>query len=103
MLYMAVSTHGPETCPLGREDIREAAMDGARSFREIAEKHGVDVKGVWVSMAAHRTWSLCEAESAHAVEEVVVEAGMAAWNSIHIYPAASLEDTMARADEMFEG
>ncbi len=73
---MIVNTHNPESCAFRGEEERQAFLDALDQFQARVRDHAVTIQGAWVSRVAHEIFILVDAPNAHAVEEVLLGAGM---------------------------
>lgn len=99
MLYMTVSTHGPDTCPGVHEEFRQKALSIGPKMEEVSSAHGCTIKGVWVARSSHAHYSLIDAPDAHAVESVTMELGIHEWNVTTIQPVLTIEEAMKELAE----
>ncbi len=96
MLYLASLNHSPDKCPGVAIEIRDRAIRMASTITEVLQTHGCTFQGGWVSKSAHLTFIMLDAPNAHAVDDALVDLGLAVWNTATIYPVITLE-------EAFEG
>ena len=96
MLYMAVGTHSPDTCAGFVEESKERALAAGSRMEEVAKAHGVTPKGAWTAMVAHTTFMLFDAPRGHAVQDVVAELELHAWNTVVMYPVETLQEAMQK-------
>ncbi len=96
MLYLTSLNHSPDKCPGVAIEIRDRAIRMAATMPEVLKTHGCTFQGGWVSKAAHLTFIMLDAPNAHAVDDALVDLGLAVWNTATIYPVITLE-------EAFEG
>ncbi len=94
MLYMTVSTHGPNTCPGVHEEFRQKALSIGPKMEEVASAHGCNVEGTWVARTSHTHYTLVDAPDAHAVESLIMELGIQDWNVTTIQPVLTIEEAM---------
>ncbi len=95
MLYMAVATHTPQTCPVAVPEVRGHLLEVAPRIRQVLEAHGVALQGAWASRAEHAIYFLVDAPGAHQIEDAFIEMGFFQWNTITIRPVTPLEDLFA--------
>ena len=96
MLYLASLNHSPDKCPGVAIEIRDRVVRMAATMTEVLNTHGCTFQGGWVSKSAHMTFIMLDAPNAHAVDDALVDLGLAVWNTATIYPVITL-------DEAFEG
>lgn len=96
MLYMVVATHGPDTCAGFVEEYKKKAQTASSRMEEVAKAHGITPKGAWTGMIAHTTFILVDAPSGHAIQDLVRELEMQAWNTVVMYPVETLQEAMQK-------
>ena len=70
MLYMVISTHGPETCAAANESAKQMALAMAPKMDKAAKSHGCAIQGSWIHPSNHTSWVIMDAPHAHAVEQL---------------------------------
>ncbi len=94
LLHMIVNTHNPQDCVF-RGDAESEAMRGAlRRFHSVAREHGVEPQGTWMSRAAHEIFLLVEAPNVHAIEEILVDAGLVGLTRSQVLPVLPSADVI---------
>ncbi len=96
MLYMVVATHGPDTCAEFAEETKKRVLAAAPRMEEVAKAHGIIPKGAWAAMVSHTTFMLLDAPNGHAVQDVMAELELHAWNTVVMYPVETLEEVMQK-------
>jgi hypothetical protein len=96
MLHMIVATHGPETCPASRADVREKYFGEVGRMHEIAASHQVTIEGGWSNMPGHAFFVVVDAPNAHAVNAFVVEMRLMDWSTVDVQPVVALEEAIAK-------
>ncbi len=66
----------------------------ASTMTEVLQTHGSTYQGGWVSKSAHLTFIMVDAPNAHAVDDALVDLGLAVWNTATIYPVITLEEAV---------
>ncbi len=95
MLYMAELNHSPQQCPGVAVDIRDRVLRMSDTMDQVMQSHGCTFQGGWLGKSSHLTFVLIDAPSAHAVDDVMVDLGLAVWNTATIYPVITLEEGVA--------
>ena len=95
MLYMIISTHSPESCPITNPKSMEKMIFSNQHMDEIAKKLGVTVKGMWADMGAHTTFALLDAPKPELLGQMAVELRLMEWNTSFTHPVITLEEAMA--------
>ena len=94
MLYLMSLTHSPDKCPGVAIEIRDRVRLMASTMTEVLQTHGCTFQGGWVSKSAHQTFIILDGPNAHAVDDAVVDLGLAVWNTSTIYPVITLEEAV---------
>jgi len=88
-LFVVISSHSPDQCPISNEKARKAYGADPGPMMALAKKLGVrPIVGPLVS-AEHRTFVVMEAPKIEAVREFIVQSGLVQWNVneiIHVIP-----------------
>ena len=95
MLYMTELNHSPQQCPGVAVDIRDRVLRMSDTMDQVMQSHGCTFQGGWLGKSSHLTFVLIDAPSAHAVDDVMVDLGLAVWNTAAIYPVITLEEGVA--------
>ena len=95
MLYMAELNHSPQQCPGVAMEIRDRVLRMSDAMDQVMQSHGCTFQGGWLGKSSHLTFVLIDAPSAHAVDDVMVDLGLAVWNTATIYPVITLEEGVA--------
>jgi len=99
MQHMIVATHGPDTCPASRKELREAYMPEMDRMAEIAKPHSVELGGGWADMPGHTIYIVVDAPNAHAVAQFVSDLHLMDWNTVDVRPVITVEQATVRAGE----
>ena len=94
MLYFVSLRHAPNQCPGVAIDIRGRVLTMASTMDEILERRGCSFHGGWVSKSAHLTVVVIDAPDAHTVDDLMIDLGLAVWNTADIYPVITLEEAV---------
>ena len=94
MLYMMSLNHRPEQCPGVAIDIRDRVLRMASTMTEVLQTYGCTFQGGWVSKSAHLTFIVIDAPNAHAVDDAIVDLGLAVWNTATIYPVIPFQEAV---------
>ena len=94
MLYLTSLNHTPGQCPGVDTEIRDRVLLMASTMTEVLQAHGCNFQGGWVSKSAHVTFIVIDAPNAHALDDAMVDLGLAVWNTTTIYPVITLEEAV---------
>ncbi len=86
MLYMVSLNHSPDKCPGVAMEIRDRVLVMASTMTEVLKSYNCTFQGGWVSKSAHQTFILIDGPNGHAVDDAVVDLGLAVWNTSTFYP-----------------
>ena len=95
MLYMAELNHSPQQCPGVALEIRDRVLRMSDTMDQVMQNHGCTFQGGWLGKSSHLTFVLIDAPSAHAVDDAMVDLGLAVWNTATIYPVITFEEGVA--------
>ncbi|PKB80190.1 MAG: hypothetical protein BZY88_09430 [SAR202 cluster bacterium Io17-Chloro-G9] len=94
MLYLTSLNHTPDQCPGVDTEIRDRVLQMASTMTEVLQSHGCTFQGGWVSKSAHVTFIVIDAPNAHALDDAMVDLGLAVWNTTTIYPVITLDEAV---------
>ena len=99
MLYMASLSHRPDQCPGVAIEIRDRVLRMASTMTDVLQSHGCTFQGGWVSKSAHLTFLVIDGPNSHAVDDAMVDLGLAVWNTATIYPVITLDEAVGGLPE----
>ena len=91
MLYMVELDHSPQQCPGVALEIRDRVLRMTDTMETVMPGHGCTYQGGWIGKSSHVTFLLVDAPGAHAVDDAVVDLGLAVWNTVTMYPVITLD------------
>jgi hypothetical protein len=97
MLYMQISTHSPESCPMHNEKVKKATVDLMMKMDSLTKKHKIKVIGGWHSGSDHQSVVVFDAPSIDSVMGFSMEPEVMIWTSYHntvVKPVTTLEESM---------
>ena len=83
MLFLQISRHAPESCPLHNETVKKLTADLMDKMDQLTQKHGIKVIGGWNSMPEHLIVVVYDAPSMEAVLKFSMEPEVIAWLGYH--------------------
>lgn len=89
MLHMVIVKHTAESCP-GRPE-NEAIHPCLHRMDELLVERGVEVVGRWADPPAHVNYLVLNAANAHAIQQVLMESGVASHTTAEIRPIVSMD------------
>ncbi len=96
-LFLQISKHSPESCPMHNEKTKKALTDLTAKMDKLTKKHGIKMVGSWVSMPEHLMVTLYDAPSMEALMKASMEPEAMAWsvwNTAQTMPVATIEEVM---------
>lgn len=96
-LFGVFATHSPESCPLNNKTSRDTMIQIDDKVKSITEKfHVRKIHGFYLSVLEHQWVIIVEADSAHEIENMCIEAGISAFNAVKIVPLNNFDVVMKR-------
>lgn len=87
--------HTPDQCPTSNGRIREIVRTRGRELPRVAERLGVTIAGgPWVLAEEHDNVLVVHAERVEQVSALLLESGLAQWNTARISLARSLDELL---------
>ena len=93
-LYGIYGSHTTEACPLFNKDNRKLLLETAAGMEETAGRFGVKVVAAYHSGLEHTFLWIVESDSAHAIQDLMVESKVAKWNATKIVPLRTLQNVV---------
>ena len=98
--FAVIAQHPPELCPTSNARTRQLMKDGAPQIPQIAERLGVEIVTLRVFGPDHVVLAVVEADDIERVRDFLFQSRLIQWNTTTINPTYSMEEALARADEM---
>ena len=96
-LFGIFAIHSPESCPLNNSDSKEVFKEIYNKLQSNAERYGVsEINGFYMSVLEHEWIILVKANSAHHLEQICIESGISAFNTVKIVPLTNYQDVLKR-------
>lgn len=96
-LFGIFATHSPESCPLNNKQSRDTFMQIDEKIKMATAKHNISkIIGFYMSVLEHEWVIIVEADSAHEIETMCIEAGISAFNTVKIVPLNNFDVVMKR-------
>lgn len=89
-LYMVALEHAPERCPGVDLGVRDRALRMSAELTDTLARRECAYRGGWVGKSSHQTWLLLDGPDAHAIDDAVVDLGLATWNRTTIFPVITM-------------
>lgn len=97
MMFGAFVTHNPESCPLNNKSNKKIFIQFEHKIKANMKKYKIKkILGFYMSALEHLWVIIFEAESAHDIENLCLETGIASFNTIKIVPMNTLEGVMRK-------
>lgn len=91
-LYMVSLEHAPERCPGVDLGVRDRVLRMSAELNDTLGNRGCEFKGGWVGKSSHQTWLILDGPDAHAIDDAVIDMGLATWNRTAIFPIITMEE-----------
>lgn len=96
-LFGVFATHSPESCPLNNKGSKDMFVQMDEKIKAATSKHNISrVIGFYMSVLEHQWTIIVEADNAHEIETMCIEAGISAFNTVKIVPLSNFDDVMKR-------
>ena len=95
-----IAEHPPELCPSSNARTREMMNEGAGQIAQLAGRLGVTIVTLRVFGPYHIILAVVEADDIEAVRDFMFQSRLVQWNTTNIHATYSLEEALARADDM---
>jgi hypothetical protein len=99
MLYMIVSTHSPDTCPLVNFTSMQKMVSANQRMADVSKALGITVQGSWTDMPAHTIYMLLDAPKPEVLGQMAMELHLIDWNTSVIHPVITMQEAMSRAQQ----
>lgn len=99
--YVIRATHPPDQCPIANSKTRELMVKGAPELPGLASRLGVKIViGPLILGAEHENIAVVEADRIEAVDDFVLQSGLAQWNSVRVSSAQTMQQALADLDKI---
>jgi hypothetical protein len=96
MLFMVVSQHSPESCPMVNETSREKLFTANQRMNEVAKALEIKVIGSWADMPAHMIFMLVDTPKPETPGKMAVELHLLDWNVSTVHPVVTMQEVLAQ-------
>jgi predicted RecB family endonuclease len=98
--FAVIAEHPPELCPTSNARTRQMMREDAPQIPKLAEQLGVEILTLRVFGPDHVVLVVVEADDIESVRDLMFQSRLIQWNTTTIHPTYSLEEALARADEL---
>jgi predicted RecB family endonuclease len=98
--FAVIAEHPPELCPTSNANTRRMMREDAPQIPQLAERLGVEIVTLRVFGPDHILLVVVEADDIEAVRDFIFQTGLIQWNTTRIHATYSMEEALARADDM---
>lgn len=91
-LYLVSLKHAPERCPGVDLGVRDRMLRMSAEMSETLARRGCRYYGGWVGKSSHQTWLVLDGPDGHAIDDAVIDMGLATWNHTAIFPIVTIEE-----------
>jgi uncharacterized protein with GYD domain len=89
--YGIFGSHTTEGCPLFNRENRQLLLSMVENFENKAHRYNVKIKEQYHSGLEHTFVWIAEADNAHSIEDLMIETGVAKFNTLKIVPLRTLQ------------
>jgi uncharacterized protein with GYD domain len=97
MKHMIVNTHNAESCGFRSEEDGTAIGGAIEAFGKAAADAGMTIDNFWINRSAHTFFIVVDAPSAHAIDEVLLKAGLIGRTHTEMFPILTMEEVREAA------
>jgi hypothetical protein len=97
MLFLQISKHAPESCPMHNEQAKKVTADLMAKMDQLTKKYGIKIVGGWNSMSDHSVVVVYDVSSFEALMNFSMEPEVMAWtgyNDTETKPVITIEESM---------
>jgi hypothetical protein len=98
--FAVIAEHPPELCPSSNAQTRQMLKQGAAQMPQLAQQLGVDIITLRIFGPDHIVLAVVEANDIEAVRDFIFQTRLIQWNTTKIHATYSMEEALARADEL---
>jgi hypothetical protein len=98
--YAVIAEHPPELCPTSNARTRKMMKEDAGQIPGLAEQLGVEIVSLRVFGPDHIVLAVVEADNIEPVRDFLFQSRLIQWNTTNIHATYSLEEALAKADEL---
>jgi hypothetical protein len=98
--FAVIAQHPPELCPTSNARTRQMMQEGAPRIPQLAEQLGIDIVTLRVFGPDHIVLAVVEADDIDVVRDFIFQTGLIQWNTTQVHATYSMEEALARADDM---
>jgi len=98
--FAVIAEHPPELCITSNAKTRQMMKEGAPQIPQLAEQLGLDIITMRVFGPDHILLAVVEADNIESVRDFMFQSRLIQWNTTKIHATYSLEEALARSDEM---
>jgi hypothetical protein len=92
-LFGAFAIHSPESCPINNLENKRIFLEIKDKLEKNKSKYGVKkIESFYMSVLEHEWMIIFEAENAHDIESLCIDAGIASFNTVKIVALKKYED-----------
>ncbi|MER5175378.1 MAG: hypothetical protein ABJB76_07705 [Candidatus Nitrosocosmicus sp.] len=96
-LFGILATHSPESCPLNNSTSREVFKQIYNKLESNIAKYGIKkIVSFYMSVLEHEWFIVLEANSAHDIEQICIDAGISSFNTVKIVPLTNFHEVVSK-------
>jgi hypothetical protein len=98
--FAVIAEHPPELCITSNAKTRQMMKEGAPLIPQLAERLGLNIITMRVFGPDHILLAVIEADDIDSVREFMFQSRLIQWNTTKISATYSVEEAIAKADDM---
>jgi hypothetical protein len=98
--FAVIAEHPPELCPTSNARTRQMLKEGAAQIPQLAEQLGIDIVALRVFGPDHIVLAVVEANNIEVVRDFILQSRLIQWNTTRIHATYSMEEALAKSDEL---
>ena len=97
ILFGAFAIHNPESCPINNVKSKQVFLEIKDKLEKHKSKYGIKkIESFYMSVLEHEWIIIFEAENAHDIESLCIEAGLGTFNTVKIVGLKRYDDVQSK-------
>ncbi len=96
-LFGIFAIHNPESCPLNNSMNKEIFKEIYNKMQSNINRYGINkIVAFYMSVLEHEWVIIVEANNAHDIEQICIDAGISSFNTVKIVPLTDYKDVVSK-------
>ncbi len=96
-LFGIFAFHSPESCPLNNSMNKEIFKEIHNKMQSNINNYGINrIVAFYMSVLEHEWVIIVEANNAHEIEQICIDAGISSFNTVKIVPLTDYKDVVSK-------